>query len=48
MSNVAKLVEKLHSLCILTLLILLRKEINGIDAALNVIAILDEVIEMIE
>lgn len=48
MPNVTELVEKLHGLCILSPLILLRKELNRIDAALNGIAILDEVVEVVE
>jgi hypothetical protein len=48
MANAAQLIEQLHSLHIFTLLVLLGQEINGIDAALGGIAILKEVVEVVE
>lgn len=48
MTDVAEFIEKLHSLCILSLLVLLGNELNRIDAAMDGIAILDEVVEVVE
>lgn len=48
MADVAEFIEKLHSLCVLPLLVLLGQELDRIDTALDCIAILEEVVELIE
>ena len=48
MANAAELVEKLHNLCIFSSFDLLGKKLNRIYATLNGIAILDEVVEVVE